>query len=139
MTKEELAATLNGRQYRNEITDAEAKVAKDNGLVVVFGGSDDLMYLSGAASDELPSYEGTTIFFTSDGHLVSECDDDACPYFTKLLDKATAIAAVWDSEGYSWTYTTDIPHVTFEIMLDDEKYCRGIVFALADAKDTGHE
>ncbi len=41
MTKEELAALINGRKYRHELTDKEEKAAKDARLVVVFGASDD--------------------------------------------------------------------------------------------------
>ena len=32
----------------------------------------------------------------------------------------------------SWSYLTDIPHKTFDIMEDGEIYCRGIVFSLDD-------
>ena len=42
------------------------------------------------------------------------------------------ITAVWDTDGYSWIYQTDIPHATFEIVEDGAPYCRGIIFALAD-------
>ena len=42
MTKEELAATLNGREYNHEITKEEEAEARENGLVVIFGASDDL-------------------------------------------------------------------------------------------------
>ena len=41
MTKEELAAMLNGREYGKEITKAEEEKAKANGLVVIYGYSDD--------------------------------------------------------------------------------------------------
>ena len=36
----------------------------------------------------------------------------------------------------AWTYMTDIPHATFDVMDDGELYCRGIVFALADLTAT---
>jgi hypothetical protein len=38
------------------------------------------------------------------------------------------IEAIWGKDGYSWTYKTDIPHATFDIFEDGEKFCRGIVF-----------
>jgi len=44
-----------------------------------------------------------------------------------------AVDALWAKEdGYSWTYRTDIPHATFEIVEDGEPYCRGIVIDVAD-------
>ena len=39
MTKEELAAKLNGREYGQEITDAESTEAGKAGLLVIFGAS----------------------------------------------------------------------------------------------------
>ena len=136
MTKEQLAAKLNGREYREEITNAEMAIAKSWGLVVVFGGSDDLLELRGAISDEIGSYGGKTIHVNKDGLLVNECDDEDCPYFEKLKENAAIIETLWCDEGeYSWTYKTDIPHATFEIVDEGEPYCRGIVFELADVKE----
>lgn len=48
----------------------------------------------------------------------------------EALAKAHGLVVVF---GYSWIYQTDIPHATFEIVEGDDPYCRGIVFALADA------
>ena len=42
--------------------------------------------------------------------------------------------SVWHDTGdYEWIYLTDIPHETFDIMFEGEKYCRGIVFELKEA------
>lgn len=128
----ELAAKLNGREYRNEITAAEARYAKANGLVVVYGASDDLMELRGAVDEEIGVYGGEKILMSRTGLIKNECDCERCPYFPEKTKGAAKIEAVWDSGGYSWTYKTKIPHATFEIVEDGEKYCRGIVFALAD-------
>lgn len=65
--------------------------------------------------------------------LKNECEDDDCPYYRELKARAAIVEAVWDNDGYSWTYKTDIPHETFEVLEDGEKYCRGIVFYLHEA------
>ena len=133
MTRDELAAILTGREYRKEITKDEAHAAAEVGLVVVYGASDDLMEFDGAISEELGAYDGTTAYLNADGLLNNECADEDCPYFEKQREKAATIKALWCAEdGYSWTFETDIPHATFEIVEDGEPYCRGIVFALAD-------
>lgn len=129
---QELAARINGRQYREETTKVDEQEAKAAGLVIVFGASDDLMEFRGAADDEVGAYGGSTVHFTSAGLLTNKCDEEGCPYFAKLKKTAATIEAKWDAEGYSWIYETAIPHATFEVLEDDEKYCRGIVFALAD-------
>lgn len=134
MNTQELAAKLSGREYRDETTAADEYEAKLNGLVIVFGASDDLMEFRGAVNDEIGAYEGTTAYFTSGGLLTNECVQD-CPYFEKLTKMAATIEAKWDTAGYSWIYETAVPHATFEVVEGDDKYCRGIVFALSDVQE----
>lgn len=135
LTKEQLAQMLDGRAYRNEITREEVQLAKDNGLVVVFGYSDDNCELVGAIDDEIGCYEGGTLYFSESGLLENECDDDECPYFEQQKENAKTIEILWcEEDGYSWTYKTEIPHATFDIMEDGDKYCRGIVFSIDDLK-----
>lgn len=134
MTAKELAVLLNGRAYRAEITLNECAQAKADGLVVVFGASDDLMEFRGAIDDEISAYEGTTAYLTCAGLLQNECENDECPCFMKMKLKASTIRAAWcEDNTYSWQYVTSIPHEQFEIIDDDEKYCLGIVFAMKDA------
>ena len=90
------------------------------------------MEFRGAVNDETGAWEGATAYFTSGGLLTNECDHEDCPYFAKLKETAATVNAKWDTEGYSWVYETVIPHVVFDILEDGDKYCRGIVFALAD-------
>lgn len=137
MNAKELAAKLTGCEYRKEITKELAAEAKSNGLVVVFGASDDLMEFRGAIYDEHGCYDGGIAKVDSKGLLPERenIDDDADlkDYF-KRIDGAVDIEALWCAEpDYSWTFKTTIPHQTFEITEDGEPYCRGIVFALSDA------
>jgi hypothetical protein len=132
MNSQELAAILNGREYGAEISRAEEALAKENGLVVLFGASDDLMEFRGAVNDETGVYGGGFAHFTRKGLLTNRCEEEDCPYFAQLKGEATAIGAEWSTEGYSWVYQTTIPHSTFDVLEDGDKYCRGIVFALSD-------
>jgi hypothetical protein len=136
MNAKELAEELNGYQYGEEVSKELAAQAKENNLVIVFGASDDLMEFCGAIDDEIGAYEGTTAFITSEGLLENKCDID-CPYFEHATEKAKKIEALWcdDSEGPDWTYATDIPHETFEVIDEGRVYCRGIVFSLDDLKE----
>lgn len=132
MTPQEAASKLDGRQYREEMPEGFAKALKDAGLVAVYGASDDLMEFDGAIHDEVGCYNGGTAYITPTGLLTNECDNDDCPHFTKLKEKTATIKALWDIDGFSWRYATAIPRATFVIKEDDENYCEGIVFALAD-------
>lgn len=137
MDAKELAAKLNGREYWREITDEEVRQAKEAGLVVVFGASDDLIEFRGAIRDEGDCYDGGEILIDSKGVLpswdsASECEESAQEYFERKA-KARTIEALFAKEGsYTWTYCTVIPHETFEIVEDGEPYCRGIVFNIGE-------
>lgn len=134
MTKEEWAKLLNGREYRHEITRQETEQALFEDMVIIFGASDDLVEIVGVVNDELGCFEGGSFYFNDRGLVLNICDSPYCPHFIEAKNAASKVVAVWDQDGYSWTYETDIPHATFDIMEDGEKYCRGIVFSLADVR-----
>lgn len=138
MTPQEAAEKLSGNQYREEGSRELFAEMKDHGLVAVFGGSDDLMEFRGAVYDEVGAYEGGEALFTPAGLFTNQCKD-GCPYHERLAEKATPVIAKWDSGGFSWQYETTIPHAKFVIMEDDEPYCEGIVFALADVPNAAIE
>lgn len=130
MTKEEVAAALNGSEYGEEGSKELFAQMKAGGLVAVFGASDDLMEFRGAIYDEVGCYGGGDCFITRSG-LLEACDGN-CIHSERALEKATTITAVWDRDGYSWIYETAISHATFDVMEDGDTYCRGIVFALSE-------
>jgi len=132
MTKEELAAQLDGNECCDEISRELEKEACLNGLVVVFGQSDDLIEFRGAIRDEKGAYEGIEFKIGPQGLPENECHDPECPYFEKLLeDLHHSITANWCSEsGYSWYIHGTMECAYFDIIEDDEKYCRGIVFSM---------
>ena len=130
MNIQEFAKLLDGREYGNEITLSEIEKAKELGFVVVYGYSDDGAEFDGAIRDDVGCYGGGEIYINKDG-IFEPCTED-CKYSEKEKAKCKVINAVWSDGGeYSWTYETDIPHATFDIVEDGEKFCRGIVFELA--------
>jgi hypothetical protein len=135
MDVKQAAAELNGRQYRDECSKDLHNRMKAAGIVAVFGGSDDLVYFAGAANDERGAWNGGEYYFSSDGLLENECDDD-CRYFARIEALATPVRAIWSDGGFSWRYETTIPHEKFVIMEDDDTYCEGIVFALENVHGT---
>jgi ribosomal protein S27AE len=132
MTKEQLATQLNGREYGDEITKEQCAAAEAAGLVVVFGYSDDNVEFRGAITDESGCGDGSSIYLNRAGILASHENLCECPFcgYTEAVKKAAEIVTVWDTDGYSWQYKTSIPHATFEIVEDGQKYCRGIVMEL---------
>jgi hypothetical protein len=140
MTREQLAATLNGREYTNEIAKAEEKIAKENGLLVIFGASDDLCELRGAIYGE--AGYGQDIFILDGKFLEAFQDDDVdvlkrhgvLGVVNEMRERAIKIEALWCDGDISWTYKTNTPHSTFDIMEDGEIYCRGIVIDMKEVK-----
>lgn len=130
---------LNGREYGKEISTFDEREAEDSGLVVLFGYSDDNAEFRGAINDEVGCYDGGVITIDEEG-VAPNWDDkheeknyeDAKEYFRRKGLKQRQIGAIWGKDGYSWQYRTDLPHATFEIVEGSDKYCRGIVFAVAD-------
>lgn len=144
MTKEQLAALLNGRQYRQEITKDEEAAAKAAGLLVIFGASDDLVELRGAISDQVGAYEGSTVRISKAGALIQDFesidrdDEEALEaYFKAKAAGFVEVEAVWSPAGedLSWAFKTEVPHATFTIAEEGEPdFCRGIVIDMADLK-----
>lgn len=131
MSIKEFAKSINGKEYGyQQFTKEEIETAKENGFVIVYGASDDLMEFDGAIRDEVDCYDGGTAWISGDMII-----NDAI----LLSDKP--IKAIWcggekDKDGrvITWTYETEIPHETFIIYEDGEPYCRGIVFSIADVR-----
>lgn len=135
MTTKEVAEKLNGVEYGQEESIIDSEVLKENKLVIVYGYSDDLMEFTGSISDEFGCYGGGTAYLDSDGIVPCLCDDDNCPYYLSKVKKAITIKSKWcEVDGYGWTFVTEIPHHTFDIIEDDGAKNQGIVFSMLDLK-----
>ena len=130
----EIAMALNGMEQGESIPRTIRQQCINLRIVVVYGASDDLMEFDGAIRDELGAYDGGTEYINSEG-IYEEKDECCyeCKFAIANRARCKSIEAIWNGgNGYSWEYKTDIPHETFEIMEDGEKYCKGIVFSLND-------
>ena len=142
MTKEELAAKLDGTEYPIYFDEKEIAEIKEANLVVVMGESDDGCGLGGSIHDEFDCYNGGECLIDKDGIINPwpneqyEDEAEAEAYF-KRKPNARKIEALWCDESdeeneYAWTYKTDIPHAKFDIMDEGEKWCQAFVFSLDD-------
>lgn len=144
MTKEEFAEKLNGLEYPTVFEANIEADAKESGLVVVYGMSDDLMEMRGAINDEGDCFQGDTFTINKDGimqdfrHYDGSREEVLEKYFLAKNSPKAAIKAVWDEDGIPWQIRTDLPHATFDIMEDGELYCKGIVFNIDDIHGAGY-
>lgn len=86
LTKEELAAKLDGCEYRDDFPEELLEAARKNNLVILHGASDDLIQLHGAINEEIGFR--SVIPFTRNGAPESDCDNQLCPYFRRSLESA---------------------------------------------------
>jgi hypothetical protein len=133
MNAKELAQSLNGREYGRELIPREVtEQARRDGLVIVYGASDDLVEMEGAINDE---FGFGPIYLTPEGLLKDECENESCPYYAEATKKAAVIEGIWHDEkrnDYCWTFKASFPVEPFDVMEDGEKFCQGVIFALAD-------
>ncbi len=131
----DLAATLNGWEYRKPWPKDLIAQAKKSGLVIVTGASDDLVEFEGAIEDE---FGASSELFVDGGGVIPSFDSldknnetELRAYFRR--EKRHSIKALWCAEpGYAWTYETTIPHATFDLLEDGDTWCRGFIFSLVD-------
>jgi len=138
MNKKELAKMLTGRQSGKEITKEECELAKENGLVVVFRSRDGRIDFRGAIHDEIESVEETTITFLNGIIADYKCDIEEflgnLREFKIPTPQITTIDLIQDSKikKYEWSFEADISTFGFSIMLDNKRYCLGIIFDIKD-------
>jgi hypothetical protein len=141
MNAKELAQELNALnlQYPTSLPQDLVARALASGLVIVQGVSDDGVGFDGAITAHIGAFDGVTAMVHPGGLLprfesIKRDDKEAFRSYFQHEPKAVALHALWCAEpGYSWTFSTNIAHETFEIAEDGEPFCRGIVFALKDA------
>ena len=139
MNKVEFAELINGCEYRNELTKEQEQLAKENGLVVVFGASDDLMEFRGAIYEETGAWDGgKAMIVKKKGGKIDVLSESDYEEVQGLIDDKeldlqinfVEVIAEWcpkELPNTSWLMKTDLPHATFDVMEDGELYCRGIV------------
>ena len=127
MTKKELAEKLNGRQYGDSFEDV-LEDAKQSGLVMVTGASDDLMEFAGAFRDEGGCFDSGRVYFDCDG-VDQEGEERANWIDAKWCDGTNR-----NGIQATWTYETDIPCERFDIFEQQDIYCEGLVFSIDDLR-----
>lgn len=145
ITKEKLAKMLDGREYTNEMTKEEAKAARDNNLLVLFGASDDLLEVEGAIYDEVGAYDGGEYALILKGELYAD-DEEENTYYKAIENGVVPISDEYDNNdnprlirvewcpddipSISWRISSNMPYAAFRIREGAEPYCEGIVIDL---------
>jgi len=147
MNLKEWAKKLNGCEYGNEVSDEDIELLEKDGVVAVFGYSDDNMELVGAINDEYPAYDNSVYYYCGDESFMEENDinefldyvDDEYPALKKIVTKAlcdnkdNSSITIKKSDKCQFEYETNIPNVEyFDVLEDGELYCKGFIFNIND-------
>lgn len=135
MELKEFAAMLNGREHQYpQFSKEELQIAKDNGIVIIYGNSDDLMEIEGAVLDEADVFEGGKVHIQLPYENSGQIIGGGVVAGNNGQSNVMCVEARWcfdkteDNKTIPWTYYTSVPHEEFDILEDGEIYCRGIVF-----------
>ena len=147
VTKEQLAEMLNNAQYGEEVNSEIEALAKESGLVICFGYSDDNLELRGAIDDEISAYNGAEAYLYigknntprvfSKSHSVYENLNKALIEFgldfNVFKNKVIAEWCPKDLET-SWRITATVPYASFNVYEDGDLFCVGCVIDVNDIK-----
>lgn len=134
----------NGIEYSRDIPKEAKELAKENGIVVIVGGSDDLMYAYGADSyltdycEHSEGWDGCDLAkHASDKKLRKESKQLGLKIFWcgKIEKTGETIDGynTRESGGFSYKVADDIEHLTFKVLEENDVYCTGIIIKLPDS------
>lgn len=138
---EKIHKICDGIEYSRSVPNEAEKIAKENGIVIIVGGSDDLMYCYGADSYLTDYCEHS---YGWDGDTLTDIDDK------KLEGEAKQLGLkIWwcgaiegsglkrenyntdESGAFSYTVNDDIQALDFKVMEDEtDVYCTGKIIKL---------
>ena len=140
---EQIKSICDGIEYSRDIPFEAKKLAKENGIVVIVGGSDDLMYAYGAESfltdycEHSEGWDGCDLSkHASDIQLKEEAKQLGLKIFwCGKIHKTGEIIEDYDmdeSGSFSYKVNEGIEHLDFKVMEDGEVYCTGIIIKLPE-------
>lgn len=137
-----------GIQYSRDIPKEAKELAKENNIVVIVGGSDDLMYCYGAKSyltdycEHIEGWNGCNLSKdASDEPLKKEAKQLGLKIFwcgTISETGETLRDYNTDKSGaFSYTVNDNIKSLDFLVMENKDVYCTGKIIQLPDGFETG--
>lgn len=119
---------------------------KENGIVVAFGQSDDLLEFRGAIDDEIDCYYQTKLLWLDDRFINYDDANEICGWLDdeygslfvsqikKMCENTKYISINTDSDMYQFEYEMNFPSEQFNIIKDGEVYGVGFVFDIKSLK-----
>lgn len=109
MLIKDFVSKIDGFEYPANKLYQLSNEAKENGFLIIFGMSDDLLVMQGLINNEIDANNGTQVKVGTIGVNVN------------------VIWAPQDKPNTSWEIKVDCPHETFNIMEDGDVYCIAVI------------
>lgn len=143
-TLEKIKSICDGIEYSRDVPFEAKKLAKENGIIIIVGGSDDLMYVYGADSfltdyvEHSEGWDGCDLQkHASDFQLRKEAEQLGlkifwCGEIKKTHEKIEDYDVV-ESGGFSYKVKEGIDFLNFKVLEDEEVYCTAIIVKLPES------
>lgn len=121
----EIKNLIDGTHYRSKLDSIAVSLARTNGIVIMYGESDDILSFQGVIDDEAGAYNGLSY----KGLEFNE----AFPKDIKELMTNHQIELIWHDEGQkSWSFKVDerSKFERFNIMEDGEVFSEGLILVV---------
>ena len=142
----QIKSICDGIEYTRHIPKEAEELAKNNGIIVIVGGSDDLMYAYGAESyltsecEHGEGWDGCDLAkHASEKQLRKEAKQLGLKIFwCGSIDKTGEVIEGYntnESGAFSYKVADNIEHLTFKVMEDmkgSDVYCTGIIIKLPE-------
>jgi hypothetical protein len=139
----EIKAICNGIEYSRDVPEEAKAIAKENNIVIIVGGSDDLMYCYGAdcyLTDYVEHGEGwdgcNLKKHASEKKLRKEAKQLGLKIFWCGSIKETGETIkdynIDESGSFYYSVKKRIKALDFKVMEDEEVYCTGKIIQLPD-------
>ena len=139
---EEIKAICDGIEYSRHVPKEAEELAKENNIVIILGGSDDLMYCYGAKChltdycEHSYGWDGDTLKDISDKQLEKEAEQlGLMIWWCGEIEDAGLKIEGYDTEksgAFSYSVKEEIEALDFKVMEDNDVYCTGKIIKLPD-------
>jgi hypothetical protein len=139
---QEIKAICDGIEYSRHVPKGAEELAKENNIVIIVGGSDDLMYCYGAECyltdycEHGYGWDGDTLKDISDKKLEKEADQLGLMIWWcgEIKDAGLKIEG-YDTEKsgtFSYSVKEGIEALDFKVMEGNDVYCTGKIIKFPD-------
>ena len=139
---EKIKSICDGIEYSRDVPNEAKEIAKENNIVIIVGGSDDLMYCYGAESyltnycEHSYGWDGDTLENISDKKLENEARQLGLKiWWCGVIEDAYLRMPGYSTDksgAFSYTVNENIESLDFKVMEEDSVYCTGKIIQLPD-------